>query len=213
MEKNTKVGIVVGSIFFIIAIGFYIIMTKTGEKQERNNQDKIEQAKIERQVEDEQMKVDREDRLTRKDIDEEVEKRLKEKEEEMESEKEEEITKTKKELEENYHKEVSEKVGQELQSTGKIKDIESTPKAVGSNETVGVIRTKILQVADTGYGSNVVLQGLEIILDNGDSMVVYVSSNVYNQFIENDKINIAYTEYENKRGTKFYKVDKISEYE
>lgn len=213
MEKNTKVGIVVGSIFFIIAIGFYIIMTKTGEKQERSNQDKIEQAKIERQVEKEQMKVDREDRLTRKDIDEEVEKRLKEKEEEMESEKEEEITKTKKELEENYHKEVSEKVGQELQSTGKIKDIESTPKAVGSNETVGVIRTKILQVADTGYGSNVVLQGLEIILDNGDSMVVYVSSNVYNQFIENDKINIAYTEYENKRGTKFYKVDKISEYE
>lgn len=213
MEKNTKVGIIVGSIFFIIAISFYIILTKTGEKKDLSKKDKMEQAKIERQVEDEQMKVDREDRLTRKDIDEEVEKRLKEKEEELESEKNEEVAKTKKELEENYHKEVNEKVGKELKSTGKIKDIESTPQSVGSNEAVGVIRTKILQIAETGYGSNVVLQGLEIILDNGDSMVVYVSSNVYKQFKENDKINIAYTEYENKRGTKFYQVDKISSYE
>lgn len=213
MEKNTKVGIIVGSIFFIVAISLYIILTKTGEHKENSSKEKMEQAKIERQVENEQMKVDREDRLTRKDIDEEVEKRLKEKEEEMESEKDEEIAKTKKELEENYHKEVSEKVGNELKSTGKIKDINSTPSPVGSHEAVGVIRTKPLQIAETGYGSNVVLQGLEIILDNGDSMVVYVSSNVYKQFKENDKINIAYTEYENKRGTKFYQVDKISSYE
>lgn len=72
----------------------------------------------------------------------------------------------------------------------------------------GIIQDKIIQSGQSRLSSNVILNTL-IIKINNQNVLMYVSSNVYDQFRVGDSVMVDYTVFTGGTGTQYYQIDRI----